>query len=222
MSTELPIATATNVGGMKTGSDIAISNEGVAATRYAGLIALEDDHITIGGDAADTSNSVVIGVGTAVDSHANDVVAIGFNSGASQPLSVACGSGAQTNDIECVAVGFQAQANNYSSVALGKGSVTSQDLTVSIGDESLTPQPLLRRITNMADAQDDTDAVNKRQMEAFVAKQLAVLSAQVSAFQSSGTKSPAPAGGMWRARSALGRLARMRAQLSAWLGISAG
>ncbi|PVX83176.1 ESPR-type extended signal peptide-containing protein [Paraburkholderia unamae] len=62
--------------------------------------------------------------------------------------------------IDGTGTGAPAQATGLSSVALGYGSVADKPGTVSVGSPTLT-----RRITNVADAQSDTDAVNYGQVK---------------------------------------------------------
>ncbi|MGF6999504.1 YadA-like family protein, partial [Paraburkholderia sp. GAS32] len=69
------------------------------------------------------------------------------------PAATATGSGA-------IAMGGGAQANGDNSVALGAGSVADQANTVSVGSPGNE-----RRITNVADGQGPTDAVNMRQFQ---------------------------------------------------------
>ncbi|ANH75643.1 hemagglutinin family protein [Ralstonia insidiosa] len=63
-----------------------------------------------------------------------------------------------------VAVGAGASASNNNSVALGAGSTTTRDNTVSVGSVGAE-----RIVANVADAVQDTDAVNKRTMDTAVA-----------------------------------------------------
>ncbi|MGQ7936464.1 YadA-like family protein [Paraburkholderia sp. D1E] len=72
------------------------------------------------------------------------------------PAAAATGSGA-------IAIGGGAQASGDNSVAIGSGSVADQANTVSVGSQGNE-----RRITNVADGQAPTDAVNMRQFQSGV------------------------------------------------------
>ncbi|RFU45811.1 YadA-like family protein [Paraburkholderia sp. DHOC27] len=80
---------------------------------------------------------------------------ISSNTG-NQPAASASGNNA-------IAIGGGAQASGDNSVALGAGSVADQANTVSVGSQGNE-----RRITNVADGQAPTDAVNMRQFQAGV------------------------------------------------------
>ncbi|MGF6532209.1 autotransporter adhesin, partial [Paraburkholderia sp. GAS206C] len=62
------------------------------------------------------------------------------------------------------AIGGGSQASGANSVAIGDGSIADQDNTVSMGSQGNE-----RRITNVADGQGPTDAVNMRQFESGMA-----------------------------------------------------
>lgn len=66
---------------------------------------------------------------------------------------------AQANAEGSVAIGPNAQANAENCVALGSGSTCDQANTVSVGNENEQ-----RRITNVDDGRNDTDATNVRQV----------------------------------------------------------
>jgi autotransporter adhesin len=63
-----------------------------------------------------------------------------------------------------VVIGGGSQASGANSVAIGDGSVADQDNTVSMGSQGNE-----RRITNVADGEGPTDAVNMRQFESGMA-----------------------------------------------------
>lgn len=70
------------------------------------------------------------------------------------------GPAASATGSNSIAVGGGAQASGDNSVALGAGSVADQANTVSVGSPGNE-----RRITNVADGQGPTDAVNMRQFQ---------------------------------------------------------
>ena len=78
--------------------------------------------------------------------------------------SVAIGGNAFANAAGALAIGRDAVASGKNSVAIGIGSQASQPNVVSFG--SATVQ---RRLTNVADAQDDFDAVNLGQVTQLIA-----------------------------------------------------
>src|SRR5690606_3151679 len=77
--------------------------------------------------------------------------------------SVAIGDGSESSAEAAVALGAGALATANDSVALGSNSVADQDGTVSVGTTGRE-----RRIVNVADGVDATDAVNKGQLDAIV------------------------------------------------------
>ena len=88
----------------------------------------------------------------------SNAVAIG---GAAASISgVAIGTGALAYDEYNVAMGSQAKARGKNSVALGANSVTDRANTFAVGSETN-----LRQITSVAEGTQNTDAVNKKQMD---------------------------------------------------------
>ena len=113
--------------------------------------------------AASTANSILdtlnqggIAGGT-IDGEG--ALATGKNSQAIGDYASAYGTNAAATADNATAIGANSQATAENSVALGANSVASEANTVSIGSVGNE-----RRLTNMADGVNDTDAVNVRQL----------------------------------------------------------
>jgi autotransporter adhesin len=80
----------------------------------------------------------------------------------SQALSIGTGSGpaAAATGSNAMAIGGGSQASGDNSVAIGSGSVADEANTVSVGSQGNE-----RRVTNVANGQAGTDAVNMRQFQ---------------------------------------------------------
>lgn len=98
-------------------------------------------------------------------------IAIGYNAsiidGGRQGFgAMAVGGDSSVNAIQSVALGYGASVSAFAdlSVALGSGSVANEERTVSVGNVT-GGQEFRRRIVNLADGENDYDAVNKRQLE---------------------------------------------------------
>jgi autotransporter adhesin len=74
--------------------------------------------------------------------------------------SIAAGGGAVASGASSTAIGDMAKATGNNSVALGANSVADQDNTVSVGSQGNE-----RRITNVANGVNATDAVNMGQLQ---------------------------------------------------------
>uniref|UniRef100_UPI002AB70999 YadA family autotransporter adhesin n=1 Tax=Paraburkholderia sp. J7 TaxID=2805438 RepID=UPI002AB70999 len=74
--------------------------------------------------------------------------------------SIAAGGGAIASGANSTAIGDKASATGNNSVALGANSVASEDNTVSVGSEGNE-----RRITNVANGVNPTDAANMGQLQ---------------------------------------------------------
>ncbi|MCP2085632.1 UNVERIFIED_ORG: autotransporter adhesin [Paraburkholderia sediminicola] len=97
------------------------------------------------------TNQQVANLNQAVQSQQSTGSSIAIDTGG--PAASATGS-------DSIAMGGGAQASGDNSVALGAGSVADQANTVSVGSPGNE-----RRITNVADGQGPTDAVNMRQFQ---------------------------------------------------------
>ncbi|WP_390886378.1 beta strand repeat-containing protein, partial [Burkholderia ambifaria] len=87
------------------------------------------------------------------------VNATGMQANALGKNSVAIGSQANATNVDTLAIGSGARASGMNSIAIGVNSVAADANTVSIGDVGAT-----RRIVNVSDGVDDTDAVNMKQL----------------------------------------------------------
>jgi autotransporter adhesin len=88
--------------------------------------------------------------------------AFGYSAQATADYATALGDNAQATAGYATALGYNAQATKANSVALGANSVVKDEYTVSVGDADTG---LLRRITNVAEATGDTDAVTRGQVK---------------------------------------------------------
>ncbi|WP_247682263.1 YadA-like family protein [Burkholderia sp. Tr-862] len=87
------------------------------------------------------------------------VNATGMQANALGKNSVAIGSQANATNVDTLAIGSGARASGMNSIAIGVNSVAADANTVSIGDVGAT-----RRIVNVSDGVDDTDAVTMKQL----------------------------------------------------------
>ena len=155
---------------------------GSGATAVGPGASASGDHSTaIGRATADQANSLVIdtstssqdtdvgganaiAIGDTVKALSTDSIAMGHNSTASGTSSIAIGTGIEATGQGTVAIGAGSSATADNSVALGQNSVADQANTVSVGASGAE-----RRITNVAEGVNDTDAVNVGQMNAAFA-----------------------------------------------------
>ena len=89
-----------------------------------------------------------------------DSTAMGYGSEAKGDHSTALGNNAKAHAERSTAIGHNADAKASGSVALGEGSVAKEENTVSVGDIGHE-----RRITNVQDPKNLTDAANKRYVD---------------------------------------------------------
>ena len=89
-----------------------------------------------------------------------DSTAMGYGSEAEGDHSTALGNNAKAHAERSTAIGHNAEAKASGSVALGEGSVAKEENTVSVGDIGHE-----RRITNVQDPKNLTDAANKRYVD---------------------------------------------------------
>ena len=89
-----------------------------------------------------------------------DSTAMGYGSEANGDHSTTLGNNAKANADRSTAIGHNAEAKAAGSVALGEGSVAKEENTVSVGDIGHE-----RRITNVQDPKNLTDAANKRYVD---------------------------------------------------------
>lgn len=171
--------------------------------------------VALGGGAfASGSFSTALGAGaqaTGVDSlaagrgatAAASATAVGMQAAAAGARASAMGQGAQASVDDSVALGHSAVASAENSVALGTASTATRAGTVSVGSSTVQ-----RQVVNVADGEQDTDAVNRRQLRA-VETQVAALDASAVVYDD-GTQTRltlAGAGGTTIANVAAGTIA---------------
>ncbi len=123
---------------------VAVGNN--AAALQAGAIAIGD------GAVAENVGSVAIGAGA----YAKSSVAVGIAAQATGTNTTAIGDFAEASGNRSVSIGVNADAQAADSVALGANTVADQEGTVAVGG---------RRVTQVGDPVDETDAVNVRHLE---------------------------------------------------------
>jgi autotransporter adhesin len=148
-----------------------------------------------GGQYYDPANS--IGIGSQVQVYGFENVALGTGAKANGQTNVAIGSAALAGysdyftpvyTIGSTAIGSGAISYGNHSVAIGSNSVASDDYTVSFGNTTTR-----RRLTNVADAVGNYDAVNYGQMRAItdaMSTQITNLDGRITVLESA-----APGGG---------------------------
>ena len=92
-----------------------------------------------------------------------DSTAMGYGSEAKGDHSTALGNNAKAHADRSTAIGHNAEAKAAGSVALGEGSVAEEKDTISVGNVGHE-----RRITNVQDPNNLTDAANKRYVDRSV------------------------------------------------------
>ncbi|WP_415751179.1 beta strand repeat-containing protein [Burkholderia cenocepacia] len=108
------------------------------------------------------TGNVAAGSGANIGGGANNGTAIGSGSVVSKDNGVAIGSGANSSGAGSTAIGQGSKASGDNSVALGSGSVATEANTVSFGNGTDEGN---RRIVNIADGQNATDAATKGQLD---------------------------------------------------------
>lgn len=98
----------------------------------------------------------------------------------------AFGQDAVADGANAVALGSGSRAAADSSVAVGAGSKAQGQYVVSVGDPGAKPNPLLRRLTALADPVDDTDAVPLSYLRRFVSDRLDAIERKVDELMNSG------------------------------------
>lgn len=112
------------------------------------------------GSGASASGDNSYATGTNASASGTNSSAIGSNASASGTNSSATGSSATASGNNSTALGANTTASAANSVAVGVGSVANEENTVSVGSSSNA-----RRITNVADGVNPTDAVNMSQLQ---------------------------------------------------------
>ncbi|MDN7453650.1 YadA-like family protein [Burkholderia cenocepacia] len=127
-------------------------------------------------NAGDGTGNTAAGSGATVSTGANNATVIGSNANVSQSNGTAIGSGskstaegatsigsnANASGSKSTAIGEGAKASGSNAVALGAGSVANEANTVSFGNGTDDGN---RRITNIRDGINETDAATKGQLD---------------------------------------------------------
>ncbi|WP_279609089.1 YadA-like family protein [Burkholderia cenocepacia] len=130
-------------------------------------------------NASDGTGNTAAGSGATVSTGANNATVIGSNANVSQSNGTAIGSGskstaegatsigsnANASGSKSTAIGEGANASGSNAVALGAGSVATEANTVSFGNGTDDGN---RRITNIRDGINETDAATKGQLDRAV------------------------------------------------------
>ena len=112
------------------------------------------------GKTAFSADNTSSGKNKSATASGKNSTALGYDAEASGDYSTALGHSAHAEKEGSTAIGHNAQAKAKNSVALGNGSVANEDDTVSVGDVYHE-----RRITNVQDPKNLTDAANKRYVD---------------------------------------------------------
>lgn len=115
-------------------------------------VALTDSRVNAAGSIATNSSRIESGAD-------GSVALVSSRVGKDATRAVAIGS-AQVSASSGVAIGRGALSGHKNSVALGAESQTDRENSVSVGNINQT-----KNITHVSDGRDDTDAVNKRQLD---------------------------------------------------------
>lgn len=143
------------------------------AEAKSGEVAKDEKHLVSGGKVYDYLHQQDVAFGTN-SSAFNGSVAIGGESTdqdhqvptlASGKHSVALGSGAQALGDHSVSIGDGSSVSGENSVVLGEGTTTTESGVVAVGH---------RRVTQVADAVNDSDAVNLGQMKDEISKGVSI------------------------------------------------
>ena len=158
-------SSASNAESSATAADSSASSAASSATAADSSAQIAVDAASTATSAASTANSILdtlnqggIAGGTI---NGEGALATGKNSQAIGDYTSAYGTNAAATADNATAIGANSQATAENSVALGANSVAYEANTVSIGSVGNE-----RRLTNVADGVNDTDAVNMRQLNA--------------------------------------------------------
>ncbi len=129
-----------------------------------------------------------------IEKEATGAVAVGYGSKAAEDFAVAVGHHAKAAAAYSIALGNDASSLASSSVALGNDSVAADDDVISVGHKATDLDSegeeygtaLNRRIVNVAEGVDDTDAVNVSQLKAAEVEVVGVGNVKVEKDTSSG------------------------------------
>ncbi|WP_455630260.1 YadA-like family protein [Megamonas sp.] len=161
--TELGIVNSVSIG---RNSQVIASNA-VAFGAYANVGEGADNAVAIGANsnvAEGSEGAIAIGNNASVQAGLNnskESIVLGTNSIVSANGAVVLGSNSNSSGENSVVLGPWAKASGYNSVALGFGSEATENEVVSVGNENNQ-----RRIVNVADGINETDAATVGQMNA--------------------------------------------------------
>ncbi|WP_414857002.1 YadA family autotransporter adhesin, partial [Burkholderia sp. IT-111MI5] len=116
-------------------------------------------------NAGTGTGNTAAGSGASVGGGANNATVIGSNASATKDNGAAIGSGAKSTGEGATAIGSNASASGSQSVAIGSGSVANEANTVSFGNGTDDGN---RRIVNIADGVNASDAASKGQLDRAV------------------------------------------------------
>lgn len=149
-----------------------LNNGDVILGENASKASTQAGHIILGYGAksTDRNGSDNIVIGDVAQSNASDTVSIGAHAASTQNYGIAIGYGAQAQASNGIGIGTSAlvDSNSMYSIALGDHSKTTRAYEVSIGEG--TGGTPTRYLANVRAGELDTDAVNVKQMEDYVAE----------------------------------------------------
>jgi autotransporter adhesin len=137
-------------------------SSGMASTAVGELAAASSVFSTAIGTQATASGSSSVAGGFNAQATTTDALAMGDDAiagSAGGTGEIALGSDSAATGPQSIALGYGAQATGAGSVAIGMDSVADENNTVSVGSSLLT-----RRIVNVSDGINGTDAVNVEQL----------------------------------------------------------
>ncbi|WP_134078132.1 YadA-like family protein [Haemophilus haemolyticus] len=163
--------TASDKAGEAAGSAQTATDKAAEATAAAGKAKESEDNVKIIGKRIENSGLISKDGKTAfaadntsgrnsAKASGKDSTAMGYGSEANGDHSTALGNNAKANAVRSTAIGHNADAKASGSVALGEGSIAKEENTVSVGNIGHE-----RRITNVQDPKNLTDAANKRYVD---------------------------------------------------------
>ena len=199
---------AVNLGQVNTVQNQVSGNAAAIATNSSAITAIEAQSAVLSSsesDSASSSGSNSLAIGSGASAHDDDT-AIGANATVTADSSTAVGSNTLIESENAVAVGADATVSSdaiggvaigqnavveqgaSNAVALGTDSVADEEDTVSVGSDGNE-----RRITNVADGVNDSDAVNLGQVTSLISAEdvLWIDSAATSAASATGSNATA-------------------------------
>jgi adhesin YadB/C len=151
---------STAVSGTNAGAGATGATAGSYATAVGGQASASGDYSIGLGAQTNASGDHSIAQGHATQATGADSIAIGAHDNASGQSSTVVGSRSSVSGDQSSVFGAQASASGVNSVAIGYGSQATEDDVVSVGASGAT-----RRIVNVGEATQDTDAVNLGQLQ---------------------------------------------------------